>query len=259
MHEQQPAAGGSDPGRGDGLAGRVALVTGGSGGIGRAITLALSSAGVSVAIGYGASDAAAHHLAGQITSAGGRAVALSADLAYALEIERLATETEQALGPVDVLVSNAGLGRRQQLESIAVEDFDEMVAVNLRAPFLLAQRLVPLMSRRGFGRVLIMSSVAAFTGGLVGPHYAASKAGLHGLTHSLAARFAADGITVNALAPALITDTGMLPGDPGELARQVPVGRLGRPAEVADLALAVLGNPYLTNQVISIDGGMYPR
>jgi 3-oxoacyl-[acyl-carrier protein] reductase len=107
--------------------------------------------------------------------------------------------------------------------------------------------------------VLFMSSVAAFTGGVVGPHYAASKAGLHGLTHSLAARFAASGVTVNALAPALITDTGMLPGEPDDLRRLVPVGRLGRPAEVADLALAVLRNPYLTSQVISLDGGMYPR
>jgi 3-oxoacyl-[acyl-carrier protein] reductase len=133
------------------------------------------------------------------------------------------------------------------------------VAVNLRAPFLLSQRLVPPMARRGYGRVLFMSSVAAFTGGVVGPHYAASKAGLHGLTHSLAARFAASGVTVNALAPALITDTGMLPGEPDDLRRLVPVGRLGRPAEVADLALAVLRNPYLTSQVISLDGGMYPR
>lgn len=246
-------------GSGEGLAGRVALVTGGSGGIGSAITLALSAAGVSVAIGYGANDAAAHQLAGHITSAGRRAVALSADLAYAAEVERLAEDTERALGPVDVLVSNAGTGHRLPLERIAIEDFDTAIAVNLRAPFVLAQRLVPDMAKRGFGRVLFMSSVAAFTGGIVGPHYAASKAGLHGLTHALAARFAADGVTVNALAPALITDTGMLPGEPGELRQRVPVGRLGRPAEVADLALAILRNPYLTSQVISLDGGIYPR
>jgi 3-oxoacyl-[acyl-carrier protein] reductase len=104
-----------------------------------------------------------------------------------------------------------------------------------------------------------MSSVAAFTGGIVGPHYAASKSGLHGLTHSLASRFAPSGVTVNALAPALITNTGMLPGDPEQLRSRVPLGRLGRPEEVADLALSVLRNPYLTNQVISIDGGMHPR
>jgi 3-oxoacyl-[acyl-carrier protein] reductase len=241
------------------LAGRVALVTGGSGGIGRAIALALSAAGVSVAIGYGASDAAAQQLAGQITAAGGRAAALSADLAYAAEVVRLTEDTEHAFGPVDLLVSNAGMGQRQRLETIEVEEFDETIAVNLRAPFLLAQRLVPPMAERGFGRVLFISSAAAFTGGVVGPHYAASKAGLHGLTHSLASRFARSGVTVNALAPALITDTGMLPGDPDELRQRVPVGRLGRPAEVADLALAVLRNPYLTSQVISIDGGIYPH
>ncbi|MBO0822954.1 MAG: SDR family NAD(P)-dependent oxidoreductase [Actinobacteria bacterium] len=241
------------------LAGRVALVTGGSGGIGRAIALALSSAGASVAIGYGANDAAAHELAGQITAAGGRAAALSADLASATEIARLTEEAEESFGQVDVLVSNAGSGKRQPLEAISVQDFDASISVNLRAPFLLAQRLVPAMARRGFGRVLFLSSVAAFTGGVIGPHYAASKAGLHGLTHSLAATFADDGVTVNAIAPALVTETGMLPGEPDELRQRVPVGRLGRPAEIADLALAVLRNPYLTNQVISIDGGIYPR
>ncbi len=253
QEEQQQQASASS------LAGRVALVTGGSGGIGRAIVLALSAAGVSVAIGYGASDAAAQQLAGQITAAGGRAAALSADLAYAAEVARLTEDTEHAFGPVDVLVSNAGMGQLQRLETIEVEEFDETIAVNLRAPFLLAQRLVPPMAERGFGRVLFISSAAAFTGGVIGPHYAASKAGLHGLTHSLASRFARSGVTVNALAPALITDTGMLPGEPDELRQRVPVGRLGRPAEVADLALAVLRNPYLTSQVISIDGGMYPH
>ena len=242
-----------------GLTGRVALITGGSGGIGRALALALSAAGASVAIGYGASDAAAHQLAGQITAAGGRAAALSADLAYAAEVIRLAEEAEDAFGPVDVLVNNAGFGKRQPLESIAIEDFDETIAVNLRAPFLLTQRLLPAMAKRGFGRVLFMSSVAAFTGGIVGPHYAAAKAGLHGLTHSLAARFARSGVTVNAIAPALITGTGMLPGEEAEMRQHVPVGRLGRPAEVADLALAVLRNPYLNSQVISLDGGIYPR
>jgi 3-oxoacyl-[acyl-carrier protein] reductase len=115
------------------------------------------------------------------------------------------------------------------------------------------------MRERGFGRVLFFSSVAAFTGGVVGPHYAASKAGLHGLTHFLASLLASSGVTVNALAPALITETRMLPGDPEELRARVPVGRLGRPEEVADLALAILRNPYMTNQVVGLDGGIYPR
>jgi 3-oxoacyl-[acyl-carrier protein] reductase len=114
------------------------------------------------------------------------------------------------------------------------------------------------MRERGFGRVLFISSVAAFRGGVVGPDYAASKAALHGLAHFLASRVAADGVTVNVIAPGFI-DTAMLPGDPRELARSVPVGRVGRPEEVADFALAVLSNGYLTSKVLSIDGGMYPR
>jgi 3-oxoacyl-[acyl-carrier protein] reductase len=133
--------------------------------------------------------------------------------------------------------------------------------VNLRAPFLLARRVVPGMQERGFGRLLFTSSVAAFTGGLVGPHYAASKAGLHAIVHYLARRLAPDGVTVNAIAPALIRDTGDLSelGDVEELARKVPVGRLGTPAEVADMALAMLRNAYMTNQVVLLDGGMHPH
>ena len=113
------------------------------------------------------------------------------------------------------------------------------------------------MVERGYGRVLFTSSIAGLTGGIVGPHYAATKAALHGLTHHLASRVARDGVTVNALAPALIEDTNMLPGDPGELAARIPAGRLGTPHEVADLALAMLRNGYLTSKVIALDGGLY--
>lgn len=241
------------------LRGRVALVTGGSGGIGKAVVRALAAEGAAVAVGYGSQAAGAEQTAAEITARGGRAVAVGADLRSAVAPGQLADAVEQALGPIDVLVSNAGTGRRRSLEEVTAAEFDETLAVNLRAPFLLAQRVLPGMRERGFGRILFVSSVAAFTGGIVGPHYASSKAGLHGLTHFLASRFAADGITVNGLAPALITDTGMLPGEPEELARRIPVGRLGRPTEAADLALAILRNAYLTNQVISVDGGSYPH
>lgn len=241
------------------LAGQVALVTGGSGGIGRSVAQRLAAVGTQVAVGYGRDQYAAERIAADIGAAGGTAVAVGADLSRPDAPGELVGAVEQALGPVTVLVSNAGLGRRQALEEITAADFDEMLAVNLRAPFLLAQRTLPGMAARGFGRILFISSVAAFTGGIIGPHYAASKAGLGGLTHFLASRFAAAGVTVNALAPALIAETGMLPGQPDELRRTVPVGRLGHPDEVADLALAILGNGYLTNQVISLDGGLYPR
>ena len=241
------------------LAGRVALITGASGGIGQALGRRLAAEGARLALAYGANGAPAKDLAVEIIATGGHAVPIQADLRSAEAPAALIEATEAKLGAVEVLVSNAGLGRRQSLEEIAGSDFDDMIAVNLRSPFLLAQRVVPGMRERGFGRILFISSVAAFTGGSVGPHYAASKAGLHGLTHYLAVRLAGHGITVNALAPALVAGTAMLPGDPEELRARIPVGRLGRPEEVADLAAAVLGNAYLTNQVIGLDGGMYPR
>jgi 3-oxoacyl-[acyl-carrier protein] reductase len=241
------------------LAGRVALVTGASGGIGQAVARRLAAEGAVLALGYGAHAEPAEAVAAEITAAGGTAIALSADLGERQAPAELVRAAEERLGPVDVLVNNAGLGRRQALEEITIGDFDEMLAVNLRAPFLLTQAVVPGMRERGFGRILFVSSVAAFTGGIIGPHYAASKSGLHGLTHFLAARLARSGITVNALAPALITGTDMLPGNPAELSERVPVGRLGQPDEVADLAVGILRNSYLTSQVISLDGGMHPR
>jgi 3-oxoacyl-[acyl-carrier protein] reductase len=241
------------------FSGRVALVTGASGGIGRRIAQRLADEGASVALAYGTNAEPAHDLANEIASNGGRAIAIGADLRDAGDTERLADTSEMALGPVDILVANAGTGSPAGYAEVDADLFDEILAVNLRAPYLLARRVLPGMRERGYGRILFTSSVAAFTGGIVGPHYAASKAGLHGLTHHLAARVAQDGVTVNAIAPALIEDTGLLPGDPGELARHIPVGRLGRPNEVADLALAILTNGYLTNQVVSIDGGMHPR
>ena len=239
--------------------GRVALITGASGGIGQALARRLAAAGAALGLGYGANGQAAEALAAEITAAGGTALAIGADLRRPEAPAELVQAATEALGPVDVLVSNAGLSRVQPLDDITAAQFDEMLAVNLRAPFLLAQCAVRSMRERGFGRILFISSVAAFTGGIVGPHYAASKAGLHGLTHFLASRLAASGVTVNALAPALVADTGMLPDDPAQLRRQVPVGRLGQPSEVAELAAAILANAYLTNQVISLDGGIYPR
>jgi 3-oxoacyl-[acyl-carrier protein] reductase len=241
------------------MAGKVALVTGASGGIGQALARRLATDGAAVLLGYGAHAGPAQALADEITAAGGRARAAGADLRSPTAPGRLVQAARDAFGPVDVLVSNAGLGRVQSLEEVSSDDFDEMLAVNLRAPFLLAQAVVPSMRERGFGRILFVSSVAGFIGGVVGPHYGASKAGLHALTHYLAARLAGHGITVNALAPALIAETGMLPGEPEQLRSRIPVGRLGRPDEVADLALAMLDNSYLTSQVVSLDGGMYPR
>jgi 3-oxoacyl-[acyl-carrier protein] reductase len=244
---------------GNPLSHKVALVTGASGGIGQAVARRLATEGASVALAYGAHAKPAQQLADELVAAGGHAIAVGADLRRAEAAAELLAEVEPRLGSIDVLVAAAGLARVQTFEDVSLEDFEETLAVNLRAPFLLAQRTLPGMQARGFGRVLFFSSVAAFTGGIIGPHYAAAKAGLHGLTHFLATRVAGDGVTVNAIAPALITDTAMLPGEPDELKARVPVGRLGKPDEVADLALTMLRNAYMTNQVVSIDGGMYPH
>jgi 3-oxoacyl-[acyl-carrier protein] reductase len=243
-----------------GLRARVSLVTGASGGIGRALAYRLAGVGASVAVHYGRSAEAARQTVAHIDSSGGRAAAVQADLSDPGAPEQLIDAVERELGAIDILVANHGRSRpRGSLDEVTAEEWDRTLAVNARAPFLLARRALPGMRDRRFGRILFTSSVAGLTGGVVGPDYAASKAALHGLTHYLAARVAADGVTVNALAPALIENTGMLPGDPGDLAKLIPVGRLGTPEEVADLALAVLENGYITNHVIPIDGGMHAR
>lgn len=240
------------------LAGRVALVTGGSGGIGAALGRRLAGAGALVAVHYHSGRAAAEQVAGSIRGSGGRAAIFGADLAGADAAERLVEEVEAGLGPVDVLAANAGLSSPGAYDEVDAAIFDQTLAVNLRAPYLLARRVLPHMRQQRFGRILFTSSVAALTGGIVGPHYAASKAGLHGLTHHLASRVAVDGVTVNTIAPALVAGTDMLPGDPADLARLVPLRRLGTPEEVADLAMAIVTNGFITSKVFAIDGGIHP-
>jgi 3-oxoacyl-[acyl-carrier protein] reductase len=235
------------------LSGRVALVTGGAGGIGTAICRALAGEGMRVAVGYGRSSDRAQALADEI---GGEA--FGADMADPDGPDRIVSEVQSSLGPADALVVNHGLGRVASYEEIDAAAFDEMLAINTRAPFLLARAVLPGMCERGFGRVLFISSLAAFRGGVVGAHYAASKSALHGMAHYLSKETAASGVTVNVLAPGFI-ETEMLPGDPAELGKTVPIGRVGRPEEVAELAVAMLSNGYLNNQTVAIDGGSYPR
>ena len=241
------------------LRGQIALVTGASSGIGYATALRLAEAGADIAIGYGHKEQAAQVLAEQIRQQGRRAVALHADLHHPAQVLSLVDATEAELGPVDILISNAGRGTRKRLEEISWQEWDETMHVNLRAAFVLAQRVTPGMRDRHWGRVIFVSSVAAFTGGIVGPHYAASKAGLLGLMHALAASLAPHGVTVNAVAPALIADTGMLPWTQQELVSRIPVGRLGKPEGVVEAIMMLVVNSYLTNHTLLVDGGMYPH
>ena len=231
----------------------TALVTGATRGIGRATALRLANDGHTIAVGYGSDREGAVALA---QSLGG--VACGGDLGEPGAAERLVDDVEAALGPVEILIANAGVGSAPTaIQDISDADWDRLVAVNLTAPFQLTRRVLPSMMSRGFGRLVFVSSVAAFTGGVIGAHYASTKAGLHGLMHSVAQQGAASGVTANVIAPALI-DTDMLPGDPDALAARLPVKRLGRPEEVADLIASVVANGYLTNQSILVDGGWHP-
>ena len=163
---------------------------------------------------------------------------------------------EAELGPVAILVNNAGVTRPQPLDQITEQDWDEMLAVNLKSMFLVTQAVLPTMRAARWGRIINLSSVAAQTGGVVGPHYAASKAGILGLTHSYAHLLAKEGITVNAIAPALV-ETEMVTSNPNARPDLIPVGRFGTVEETADVAVMLARNGYITGQTINVNGGWY--
>jgi 3-oxoacyl-[acyl-carrier protein] reductase len=243
------------------LTGRVALLTGASGGIGKAIARRLADEGADLCLAYGRHADDVEEAAGYARDAGRRVTVMSADLTDPGAPAALAEHANAELGAVDVLVANAGMADVKGWRNVDLMAWNDTLAVNLTAPWLLCQQTLPGMIERKFGRILFISSVAAMTGGVVGAHYAASKAGLHGLMHHLAPRVAADGVTVNSLAPALVGETKMFPADleTGAPPVPIPVGRIGRPDEVADMAIAMVRNGYLTNKVITLDGGILPR
>jgi 3-oxoacyl-[acyl-carrier protein] reductase len=240
----------------DDIKGRVALVTGGSRGIGRAIALALARAGADVAVNFRSREAEAGETAFEIIELGRRAITVQADVSKSEEIDRLLTAVEAQLGGVEILVNNAGIAKPQRIEEITERDFDELIAVNLKSCFLLTQAVLPGMRSRGWGRIINVSSIAAQLGGTVGPHYAASKAGMLGLTHSLAPLVAREGVTVNAIAPALI-ETEMVAMNPRARSDLIPIGRFGTADEVASVAVLLAQNGFITGQTINVNGGWY--
>jgi len=239
------------------LTGKIALVTGASRGIGRAIALALASAGADVAINYLSSADKAEAVAAAVQAAGRRSVSIQADVSSADAVRALVDRTRASLGAVDVLVNNAGIIRPQKIEDITERDWDDLMTANLKSCFLVTQAVLPGMRARTWGRIINLSSVAAQIGGLVGPHYAASKAGILGLTRFYARRLASEGITVNAIAPALI-DTEMVSSNPNATADLIPVGRFGAVDEVARVAVMLATNAYMTGQTINVNGGWFP-
>ncbi len=237
------------------LSNRCALVTGAARGIGKAVALALAEAGASVAVNYRQRAEAANGVAAAIRGLGRKAMPVQADVSDGRAVAAMAAAVAGELGPVDVLVNNAGVALHRSLEELTEADFDLTLAVNLKSAFLCTQAVLAHMRRQRWGRIVNISSGAARGAGVVGLHYNASKAGMEGLTRGYAARLVKEGITVNAVAPSLI-DTEMLPA-PAEAAAKVPLGRLGLPEEVAQAVLMVIGNPYLTGQTIQVNGGMH--
>jgi len=240
----------------DGLTGKVALVTGASRGIGQAVAFALAEAGADIAVSYRQREAQALEIVRSIERLGRRAIPVRADVSLGTEVADMVAVIEADLGQVDILVNNAGIVSAKPLPEISEADWDGMLAVNLKSAFLAIQRVLPGMRARRWGRIINLSSVAAQTGGVTGPHYAASKAGLLGLTHSYARHLVREGITVNAIAPALI-ETEMVTGNLNVTPAMIPVGRFGTPDEVAAVAVLLARNGYITGQTVNVNGGWY--
>src|ERR1700761_1105325 len=238
------------------LAGKVALVTGGSRGIGKAIALAYGKCGMSVALTYKDAAEPARETVAQIEAAGAKAIAIQVDVRDANAIKKMADSARDAFGKIDVLVNNAGIGFSKPWQQLTADDWHTTIATNLTSAYLASQEVAPDMVSRGWGRLIMLSSVAAQTGGVIGPHYAASKAGMIGLTHSLANLMVKEGITVNAIAPALIA-TEMVTSNPKANPEIIPVGRFGEVDEVSSVVVLLAQNGYITGQTINVNGGWY--
>ncbi len=240
----------------NGLEGKVALVTGASRGIGRAIALAFAEVGVDVAVNYISHEHEALDVTKTIEGFSRRSIAVQADVSQAAEVMRIVKTIEQNLGEIDILVNNAGIARSRTIDTITEQDWEEALTTNLTASFLVAQAVLPSMRRKRWGRIINISSAAAQMGGVVGPHYAASKAGLIGLAHYYAAHLAKEGITVNAIAPGPVR-TDMSAALPQLSESAIPVGRFGTPEEIASVAVLLAHNGFITGQTINVNGGRY--
>jgi len=243
------------------LKGKTAIVTGASRGIGRAIALKLAAAGANIVLNYVNNQEEAVQLAGALTELGVEALAVQADVSNFNEAQALVTKAKEAFGTVDILVNNAGITRDGLIMRMSEEDFDRVLDVNLKGVFNCCRHVVPLMVKQKAGRIINITSVVGLVGNAGQANYAASKAGIIGLTKSLAKEIGSRNITVNAVAPGFIeTDmTSELPEKVREAAQEnTALKRLGKPENVADAVyfLAADSGAYITGQVISVDGGL---
>ncbi|MFB6454763.1 3-oxoacyl-ACP reductase family protein [Chitinophaga sp. Hz27] len=236
---------------------KVALVTGSSRGLGKDIAIHLANAGATVIINFHKNEEQATAVVQHIVANGGKAFAFQANVAEEAAVISLFENIREAAGDVDILVNNAGINPSRSLSEVSLSDFQQALNVNLTSAFLTTQQAIPSMIAKQYGRIINISSVAAQTGGVIGPHYAASKAGLIGLTHSYASLLARyGGITANAIAPALI-ETDMIKDNPNIKPTLIPIGRFGQPEEVTSVVLMLATNGYINGQTINVNGGWY--
>ncbi len=240
----------------DSLENKVALVTGASRGIGRETALSLARAGCDVAVNCVKSIDEANQVVAEIAALGRKACVVLADVTQADQVARMVEQVQEQLGTISILVNNAGMTRIQPLDQITEADWNQVMTANLTSTFLVSQAVLPAMRKAKWGRLIMLSSVAAQLGGVIGPHYAASKAGMIGLVHSYAHMLAKEGITANAIAPALI-ETDMIRGNPNIRPDLLPVGRFGQADEVAETVVLLARNGYMTGQTVNINGGWY--
>jgi 3-oxoacyl-[acyl-carrier protein] reductase len=234
--------------------GRIALVTGGSRGIGRATALALGRAGANVAINFLTQEDAANQVALEIKNIGCNASIFQGDVSQSLEVDRMVAEITGKLGTIDILVNNAGQARRLSVDEVTEDDWDQTMSINLKSVFLVTRAVLPHMRAQKWGRIVNVSSGASMTGGSVGIHYSASKGGVDALSRAYASRLVKEGITVNVVSPSLI-DTDMIPDK--LVAQNIPMGRLGLPEECADAIVQAASNGFMTGQTIFLNGGRY--